>query len=176
VSGTWVRMGTVKSVNPAKRELRITPTRMFENGAQGIGAVRVTGRGGDALLCVIDRMSANPSGLIVTLGPGVSKDTVARMKNATVEVLQPKQARTATTDTMAASEWIGLEIFGADNERIGKIAGCIESPAHDILEIDTPDGQRLLLPAIEQTVESIDLETGRVTVGDIAAYVIADAD
>jgi len=175
MSGTWVRMGTVKSVNPARRELRVTPTRMFEDGAEGVTAVRVVGRDSDPVLCVVETLSANPAGLILTLGAGVSRDAVAGMKNASIEVETPQRTQPATTDTMTAEEWIGLEIFGAD-DFVGKIVGCIESPAHDILEIETPEGQRLLLPAIEQTVESIDLDTKRVTVGDIASYVIADAD
>jgi len=175
VSGTWVRMGTVKSVNPARRELRIDPTKRFEKGAKDLEAVRVFLGQDQPLLCRVDAISANPAGLIVTLGAGISRDQVARMKNAVVDAPPLKRAR-ATAETMAASEWIGLEVLGVDGARIGRIAGCIESPAHDILEIDAPDGQQLLLPAIEQTVESIDLDAGRVLVRDIRPYVISNAD
>ena len=174
-AGTWVRLGTVRSVNPAKRELRIDPERAFANGAKTVEKVRVSSKTSSGIVCTVETLNATPGGLIVTLGAGISRDAVATMKNATVEIERARRTR-AARDEMSAEEWIGLDVIAADGTRIGVIAGCIESPAHDILEIETPDGREVLLPAIEQTVESIDLETRIVTVGDIAAYVSSDAD
>lgn len=175
MAATWARLGTVRSVNPARRELRVDPTRRFESGAEGITKVRVTMRGGETMLCTVADVSANPGGLIVTLGAGIPRDSVARMKGGAVETEQARR-RTAATAQMDAADWIGLDVLGAAGDRIGVVTGCIESPAHDILEIETPDGQEVLLPAIAETVESIDLDTRCVTVGDIGPYVIRDAD
>lgn len=174
-TGNWVRIGTVRSVNPARRELRIDPARTTSSGAEKVSRVRVTIHGGETLLCIVENVSANPGGTIVTLGAGIPRDAVARMKGAAVESEKPPR-KPAAPKEMAAEDWIGLDVIGADGSSIGVIRGCIESRAHDILEIETPDGKQLMLPAIEQTVESIDLETRRVTVGDIAPYVISNAD
>lgn len=173
MAGAWVRVGTVRSVNPAKRELRVDPARAFGKGAK-LAQVRVTLQGGESLLCKVDGVNAGPSGAIVTLGAGVSRDCVARMKGASVDVERAGR-RAAVPGEMDAADWIGLEVVNVSGARIGSIRGCIESRAHDILEIDTPGGT-VLLPAIEQTVESVDLEARRVTVGEIAPYVIGDAD
>ena len=167
-------MGTVRSVNPARRELRIDPTRTT-SGAESVSRIRVTIHGGETLLCTVEDLSANPGGTIVTLGAGIPRDTVARMKGAAVDWERTRR-KPAAPKEMAAEDWIGLDVIGANGARIGVISGCIESRAHDILEIESPDGKQLMLPAIEQTVESLDLETRRVTVGDIAPYVISNAD
>lgn len=177
VAGTWVRVGTVRSVNPAKRELRIDPERRFERRAQSVRTVRVVARDGAVTVCVVDSVDANPGGLIITLGAGTSRDAVAAMKGAGVEAERQRQRRDAVAPVeMEAADWIGLDVVSVDGTRIGAIRGCVESPAHDILEIKTPDGRALLLPAIERTVESIDLDTRIVTVGDIAPYASADAN
>lgn len=175
MAGAWSRIGTVRSVNPAKRELRLDPAPKFANGATTMNKARIAIRGGETMVCTVESVNANPGGLIVTLGAGISRDTVARMKHAAVEIERQRRDAVAPVE-MDAADWIGLDVIGVDGTRIGVISGCIESPAHDIVEIETPDGQQLLLPAIEQTVESIDMETQTVTVGDIAPYVISNAD
>ena len=175
VAGTWVRLGSVRSVNPAKRELRIDPERAFASGAKTDEKVRVSSKTSNGIVCAVETLNATPGGLIVTLGAGISRDAVANMKNATVEIERARRTR-ATRDEMSAEDWIGLNVVGVDGMRIGIIAGCIESPAHDILEIETPDGREVLLPAIEQTVESIDLDARCVVIGSVEGFGISDAD
>ncbi|NUM56218.1 MAG: hypothetical protein HUU46_21475 [Candidatus Hydrogenedentes bacterium] len=174
MAGAWSRIGVVRSVNPAKRELRIDPARASANRAEQLKRVRVAVCGGETMVCTVDAAKSNGDGWIVTLGSGVSRDAVANMKGATVDTERRRTESVAPAE-LDAADWIGLNVVGADRARIGVITGCIESPAHDILEIETPDGRQVLLPAIEQTVESIDLETRTVTVGDIAPHVISDA-
>jgi 16S rRNA processing protein RimM len=162
-------------VNPAKRELRIDPERAFASGAKTVEKVRVSSKTSSGIICAVETLNATPGGLIVTLGAGISRDAVASMKNATIEIERARRTR-ATRDEMSAEDWIGLDVVSVDGTRIGVIAGCIESPAHDILEIETPDGREVLLPAIEQIVESIDLDARCVVIGSVEGFGISDAD
>ncbi|NTV01186.1 MAG: 16S rRNA processing protein RimM [Chlorobiaceae bacterium] len=54
---------------------------------------------------------------------------------------------------------IGLEVFDERGERIGKVGDVLEMPAHDVYEIET-DGRKVLVPAVEEFVEEIDLRKG----------------
>ena len=175
MAAAWVRAGKIRSVNPARRELRLTPTREVAGASANIAGARVILADGATVACKVEHVNATPDGWILTLGAGAPRDTVAAMKNAALEVMLPKRKR-SVPDELTAEDWIGLNVVGADGARIGVIRGCIESRAHDILEIKRPDGQEFLLPAVEQTIESIDLETGQVTVGDMRPYVIDHAD
>ncbi|MBM3288889.1 MAG: hypothetical protein FJY92_01935 [Candidatus Hydrogenedentes bacterium] len=175
MAGAWARIGNVRSVNPARRELRIDAAKTVEENVRRAPRVRVVPSGGAPIVCAVDAVDANAGGLIVTLGAGVSRDTVARMKHAAIEIERARRKTSATAE-MDAADWIGLDVVGADGARIGVIRGCIESAAHDILEMETPEGSEVLVPAIEQTVESIDLEAGRVVVRDIAPYAVRHAD
>lgn len=174
MAGTWVLVGTVRSVNPAKREVRVHAARPF--AGLNLERVRVTTATEQMpLLCAVESVNMNPATPILRLSGGVSRDDIARMKGAQVEAERTRRERVPRGE-MAAQDWIGLDLIGQDGSRIGTIRDCIESPAHDILDVEAPDGTTFMLPAIEQTVESIDLETGRVTVREIAPFVSRDAD
>jgi 16S rRNA processing protein RimM len=71
---------------------------------------------------------------------------------------------------------LGLTVVGEGDAVLGTITELIETRANDVIEVAKPGGGSLLLPVIEQVIESVDLETGRVYVGDIAPYVVDDED
>ena len=175
MAAQWVRIGTIRSVNPARREVRVAPEGAKCAALSELNMIRVHAAGQRELTCRVDAVNTNPEHVIVTLSAGVSRDAVAAMKGAIVEAPRSKR-RVQSHEDVGPAEWIGLEVFSASGERIGVITGCVESSAHDILEIEREDGGNMLLPAIEQTVESIDLEAGRLVVGDILPYVVTDAD
>lgn len=175
MAAQWVRIGTIRSVNPARREVRVAPEGAPRAAFSELNMIRIHAAGQRELTCRVDAVNTNPEHVIVTLSPGVTRDSVAAMKGAIVEAPRSKR-RVESPDDIGSAEWTGLEVFGESGERLGVITGCVESSAHDILEIERDGGRHMLLPAIEQTVESIDLEAGRVIVGDISPYVVTDAD
>lgn len=61
------------------------------------------------------------------------------------------------------SELVGLEVRFLVGEERGEVAGIISNPAHDILEIKTSSGTRLL-PLIDIFVLEIDPESGYILV------------
>ncbi|GMU91771.1 MAG: hypothetical protein AMXMBFR4_08290 [Candidatus Hydrogenedentota bacterium] len=175
MAAQWVRIGTIRSVNPARREVRVAPEGAPRAAFSELSMVRVHVAGQPELTCRVDAVNTNPENVVVRLSAGVTREAVASMKGAGVEAPRSKR-RVESHNDVGSAEWIGLDVFGVSGERLGVITGCIESSAHDILEIERDDGGRMLLPAIEQTVESIDLEAGRVVAGDIAPYAVSDAD
>lgn len=56
-------------------------------------------------------------------------------------------------------ELIGLEALDETGARIGKVSDVLQMPAHDVYEIQT-DGSKVLVPAVEEFVEEIDLRKG----------------
>jgi 16S rRNA processing protein RimM len=175
VAAHWVRIGTIRSVNPARREVRVTPEGASRAALGQLNMIRIHAAGQREWTCRVDAVNTNPENVIVRLSEGVTRDAVAAMKGAIVEAPRSKR-RVRSHEDVGAAEWPGLEVFSVSGERIGVIVGCVESSAHDILEIECEGGGTMLLPAIVQTVESIDLKAGRVVVGDIMPYVVTDAD
>lgn len=56
-------------------------------------------------------------------------------------------------------ELIGLEVHDEKGRKIGTVTDLLEMPAHDVYEIDA-GGRKVLVPAIEEFVDEIDLEQG----------------
>ena len=58
---------------------------------------------------------------------------------------------------------IGLHVITADGQSLGVLADIIETGANDVYVIEG-DGRQILLPAIDEVVRSIDVETGQMVV------------
>ena len=75
------------------------------------------------------------------------------------EVFAPTdRLRPEEPDAYLVSDLIGLRAVSEDEPyEIGIITSVIDNPAHDILEIETPDGRRALLPMVDAYILDIDL-------------------
>jgi len=58
---------------------------------------------------------------------------------------------------------IGLQVVTIDGQSLGVVADIIETGANDVYVVEGDDKQ-ILLPAIDDVVRSIDLETGQIVV------------
>ncbi len=59
---------------------------------------------------------------------------------------------------------IGLEVWTVEDEYLGDVVEVLETGANDVFIVDGGDPGEVLLPAIEQVVQWIDLEENRMVV------------
>ncbi len=64
----------------------------------------------------------------------------------------------------ALSELVGLRVELEDGTHAGTLVGLDPSPAHDLLVVEQPSGQRALLPFVRALVPVVDVTGGRVVV------------
>jgi 16S rRNA processing protein RimM len=165
----------VASVNPARRELRIDAERGYKRALSALEWLRLIPRGGKEIRCRVAKVKTAKSALVVTLVPGVLRETVAGMKGALV-VLRPEELNEPAQEELTFLDAVGFEIIGPDGARIGILVDVIETPAHPVLEIERDDGREVLVPAIEEVVADLDWERERIVVNDIAPYSVENAD
>ena len=60
---------------------------------------------------------------------------------------------------------LGLRVETVSGSLLGEVADVIESPAHEIVQIRTPDGGSQLVPLVDELV-SVDKEAGMLRVVD----------
>lgn len=65
-------------------------------------------------------------------------------------------------DAFFVHDLIGAEVF-RNGEKIGEIESVYSTPANDVYEIRTGDGEELAIPAVSDFVESFDPKTKRMT-------------
>jgi len=173
--GPWIQIGTVRTVNPSRRELRVDVDAVHAHQFDGLERVALGPDERSLTRCRVDAVSVRGNEATLRLSAGVMRDSVAAMRKAGVYI--EVSARKARPDCgWNPAELLGLTVVGEDDTVLGTITELIETRANDVIEVAKPGGGSLLLPVIEQVIESVDLETGRVYVGDIAPYVVDDED
>ena len=70
-------------------------------------------------------------------------------------------------DTFFIDDLIGCEVYGKDDQLIGKIVNVNESPANDIYIIENDLGKEFLIPAISEFVKDVNTETKIVRIEEI---------
>ncbi|HEY9290543.1 MAG TPA: ribosome maturation factor RimM, partial [Microlunatus sp.] len=83
----------------------------------------------------------------------------------------PADEQPTDDDEYYDRQLIGLSVYrhrsADDHEPIGTVSSVLHLPAHDVLEIQTDDGVRLV-PFVTELVPEIDLGNRRVMVADLA--------
>jgi 16S rRNA processing protein RimM len=59
---------------------------------------------------------------------------------------------------------LGLRVFADDGQELGRLEQILETGANEVYLVRAPDGQELLLPAIDEVILAIDLDKGEVHV------------
>jgi 16S rRNA processing protein RimM len=101
---------------------------------------------------------------VVALLEGVADRTAAEALKG-VLVGAPRDALPATDDDeFYWGDLIGLDVVNAAGERLGKVAGLIETGANDVLRVVADDQTERLLPFVEAVVLSVEKDAGLIRV------------
>ena len=169
----WVPFGRVLRVNPARRELRIEVQPGRARTDEELEWVQTVLRDGSELKCRVEQIRLGDGTAVMNLAPGVTRDNVARMKGATLNVLADAHARRNDGD-YTVEELKGLRVVNETGDELGVVETIYATDANAALEIVRSDGTGFLVPAIPQVIERIDWERNEIVVGDIAPYVVND--
>ena len=93
--------------------------------------------------------------------------TVAEAARGTVLVADVDPAeRPEDDDEFYDRQLIGLSVRAADGSPVGTVTDVLHLPLQDTLEIDTPDGVRLV-PFVSAVVPRVDLGAGELQLADL---------
>lgn len=59
---------------------------------------------------------------------------------------------------------MGMDVFTEDNQTLGKIVQVLDTTANDVYVVQPNEGKEILLPAIQDVIQTIDLDNKRMTV------------
>jgi 16S rRNA processing protein RimM len=167
----WIEIGAVKSVNPARRELRILAVSGREHQFESVTWLRLAFPDGAVKRHRVETVRVNREGVIVMLAPGVPRDAVAEMKGASV-VISEEERRPRPDGLWEPEDLLGLQVKDEQDRVVGVVSAVASSPAHDILEVELKEGGTMLLPVVDHVVIGVDLEQGTLRVGDIGPYAV----
>ncbi len=83
--------------------------------------------------------------------------------------------RPEDTDEYYDRQLLGLRVRGADGSTVGTVTAVLHLPLQDTLELDTPDGPRLV-PFVTAVVPTVDLAAGELHLADLPGLLTELAD
>jgi 16S rRNA processing protein RimM len=129
----------------------------------GMPAWWIGREGGPWREVALNGLKAHGDGLVVLLG-GVSDRTAAEALKGLL-VAAPRESLPDTgKDEFYWGDLIGLEVVNAGGDRLGRVAGLIETGANDVLRVVAEDGTERLLPFVDAVVLSVEKEAGKIRV------------
>lgn len=67
-------------------------------------------------------------------------------------------------DEYFAADLIGLLVISDEKEELGEVSNVLQTGANDVYVIRKPDGKELLIPAIRECIQRIDISEGKMIV------------
>lgn len=162
MSGTWHNVGEIRSVNPARRELRIRLDRGRADALQGAEWIWVRSGNREPVRYRAESIRRTADELIAVLAAGVPRDDVRDLDRARVVTEAPVAP---VSDDYALGDLIGMTLTER-GELLGRVVDAMETPAHDVVEIERADGSRAMAPLAAELVIGIDFEAGRIDMSD----------
>ena len=108
-------------------------------------------------------LKAHGDGLVVLLDGVPDRTAAEAMKGLLVGA--PRAALPKTDeDEFYWVDLVGLDVVNAAGERLGEVAGLIETGANDVLRVVGDDGVERLLPFVSAVVQAVEREAGRIRV------------
>ncbi|MFA5507109.1 MAG: ribosome maturation factor RimM [Vulcanimicrobiota bacterium] len=111
----------------------------------------------------IEAVRSHSGGFLIKFKGVESKDAAGKLRGFFLAVPEDELVE-LEEDEYWHWELEGLKAVSPDGLELGILAEVIESPAHDLYAIKTPDGKEHLVPAVRRYVPDIDLEAGIVVV------------
>lgn len=164
-------IGRVRSVNPSRREVRVTPRKGFEKAFAKKADIEFGIHGGKRATYAVDTVEEQQRCVKLTLAQSVSMDTVASLRGARVYA----GAAPVTPDDpfeAEAREFEGFSVVDAKGQPVGVVESGFNTAAHGVIEIARGGGRKLLAPFVPEVIEEVDWPGRKIVIRDIEAHVV----
>lgn len=164
-------VGRVRSVNPAKREVRVTPRPGFEGALNGRSEVEFVLADGKHTVFAVDTVEEQNRCVKLTLAEETSANDVASLRGASV--IADAVARTPDDPfQVAASDYVGFTVRDLKGNTLGVVCAGFNTPAHGVIEIERAGGSTVLAPFVPEVIAKIDVAARRIVLGDAEAHIV----
>ncbi|MCA9959264.1 MAG: 16S rRNA processing protein RimM, partial [Anaerolineales bacterium] len=90
------------------------------------------------------------------------RDAVESLRDAWLQVTEDEAVPLAEGEYFLF-QVVGLQVYSDADEYLGKLVDVLETRANNVFVVNGPDGE-LLLPDIDEVVQEIDFDNGRMIV------------
>jgi 16S rRNA processing protein RimM len=174
MSQARIILGRVRSVNPARREVRVTLWPGHASALAGAATVEFEPDDGKRRAFTVETVEEQNRCVKLTLAQDASDSDVAALRGAAV-IGPAAQGAARDAFDMDAAEFEGFDVVDAQGNAVGAVAGGFNTPAHGVIEIDRGGGRMALAPFVPEVVADVEWEARRIVIRDVEAH-IAEQD
>ena len=161
----WVSIGFVARPHGIRGELKVIGVDDEVVRFREVTAVRLEPMRGEAVEFAVERFRATGREILLKLA-GIEDRTQAEQWRSAAVYVRRDETPPLGEDAYYAFELVGLEVYTASGRRLGRVEEIQEFPANDVLVVR--DGEKeVLIPAVADFVEEVDLAGGRIRVKDV---------
>ncbi len=172
MSGPPAEIGRVRSVNPARREVRVAARPGYAGAFAGRSEMEFALSGGGRAAFAVETVEEQNRYVKLTLAAGTSADDVASLKGAKV-FAGASRALPDSPFEAAAAEYAGFRVTDLVGDEVGVVAGGFNTRAHGVLEIAQAGGASVLAPFVPEVVAEIRLAERVIVLRDAEAHLVA---
>jgi len=160
-----ITIGRVASVNVPRREIRIAPETGHPERFHELRDLRLITRQGQTILLPVENVRVTAKAVVAKVETD-NEDEIASARGALV-VVSHADRFPLPEDEYYVDDLIGLVVKDKEGEVIGRLREVWETPANDIYQVLDDEGREILLPAVEDVILKVDIESGEM-VADIS--------
>jgi 16S rRNA processing protein RimM len=144
-----------------KGEVVAQPLTRFTQRFKQLGKVNISGPRIDLDLTV-EAVRPHSGRVLIKFKEISDREEAARLRNTYLQI-DASETFELPEGNYYHFQLVGLEVFDAGAEKIGKISDVWEYPAGDIIVVKSDKG-RMLIPFISEIIKNIDIENDRMEV------------
>lgn len=161
VSSTWIQYGKIARAHGVRGELRVQPLDPNVDLPPTARRVRARGPSGDRILTVT-RVRPVHGAVLLSVEGVADRDAAQALAGSSLEV-DADDLPPAEEGEIYAYQLEGADVVDERGETVGRIRRLVGTAAHDLIEIETPAGVRLL-PWVDHFIVAFDRDARRLTV------------
>lgn len=156
-----LQVGVITSVHGVRGEVKVFPTTSDPNRYKKLKEV-ILDTGKEKINLKITGVKFFKQFVIVKFEGYDNPNDIEKYRQKPIYVTRENAVK-LQKDEYFIADLIDIEVY-ENGEHIGKITNVIETGANDVYEILENNGNELLLPAIKQCIEKVDIEGRRMDV------------
>ena len=102
--------------------------------------------------------------LVVLKLSGIDDRAAAEQVKGQDVSIGAEELKELPADTYYVRDMIGLYVVDEAGAPLGHLTDVIKNTAQDLYEVETADGRKILIPAVEEFILRIDMDNNRITV------------
>lgn len=157
-----LQVGVITQTHGIRGEVKVFPTTDDANRFQKLKEV-ILETGKERLTLTVAGVKFFKQYVILKFREYDSINDVEKYKGAKLLVPREKAVK-LQKDEYFVADLIGMQVVTEDGEPFGRLKNVLETGANDVYVVETTEGKEVLLPAIKECIQQVDMGKGVITV------------